>query len=118
MFILGLFNLNKNETPFILAKEIDLSDDFSVGTSTNQVITSPPSPFLRTNKFKDNKPTTIQSASIKTAKNNNEESQDVNIKREDEPTATSGTSTSDISNQQISENKKGEAKENTNRPNN
>jgi hypothetical protein len=107
VFISGLFDLNENETPFILAKEIDLLDDFSINTSTNQANINPQSPFSRTNKFKNNKSTiqNLPSTITKTIKNN-EESQDINIKREDKPTTTSGTPTSDINNQQTSEKQK------------
>jgi len=107
VFISGLFDLNENETPFILAKEIDLLDDSSINTSTNQTNINPQSPFSRTNKFKNNKPTiqNLPSTSTENTKNN-KESRIINIKKEDESTTTSGTLTSDINSKQISEKQK------------
>ena len=70
---------------FILAKEIDLLDDFlSIHWRTK--LTSIPNHFC-------------------------EESQDINIKREDKLTTTSGTSTININSQQVSEKQKKDAKE-------
>ena len=103
VFISGLFDLNENENPFILAKEIDLLDDSSINISTNQPNINLQSPFSLTNKFKTNKytiqnPPTTNTETIK----DNEPYQNIIIKKEDEP-ITPYTSTSDANTQQFHE---------------
>ena len=104
VFISGFFDLNENELPFIDAKEIDLLDDSANNSLQNQSSVNYQSPFSRTHKFRSNNMAVknVKTPNTKEVKiiGNDDQMENVVIKKEDESAVASTSKVNDQLNSQ------------------